>query len=272
VLGAHAAGRLREALASRPAMPPAEDFLAGTSGTVGGRRGVLRRAADRVLDALEAPRRRRLRRAASDAGHGRALAIGAHRRPRAYDLPGADVDFREPVGGKFETLNAILAAHDLAAYDWLVVIDDDVELPAGFLPGFLFVAERLGLRLAQPAQSLASHAAWSVVRRRPRSVARETTFVEIGPVTAFHRDTFATLLPFPDLRMAWGLDLHWAALAREHGWRVGVVDAVPVRHEQAAVASGYSREDAIAEARAFLAGRPYMRRGEVATKVVHRSW
>ena len=41
---------------------------------------------------------------------------------------------------------------------------------------------------------------------------RETAFVEIGPVTAFHRDTFATLLPFPDVGMGWGLDVHWAAV------------------------------------------------------------
>ena len=38
-------------------------------------------------------------------------------------------------------------------------------------------------------------------------------------------------MPFPPLRMGWGLDSHWAALARENGWRLGVVDATPIRHE-----------------------------------------
>ena len=66
-------------------------------------------------------------------------------------------------------------------------------------------------KLAQPAHRLSSHAAWPVTRRRPASVARETAFVEIGPVTAFHRDTFAALLPFPDLKMGWGLDAYWSA-------------------------------------------------------------
>ncbi|HVW19515.1 MAG TPA: hypothetical protein VHB30_14830, partial [Solirubrobacteraceae bacterium] len=165
-----------------------------------------------------------------------------------------------------------LADHDLAGVDWLLAVDDDVVLPAGFLDGFLFLAERFGFALAQPAQSLASHAAWDVARRRPGAVARTTSFVEIGPVTAFSRATFATLLPFPPLRMAWGLDLHWAALARDAGWRLGVVDALPVRHEQGAVASGYSREEAIAEARAFLAERPYLPRERVATLAVHRRW
>ena len=75
--------------------------------------------------------------------------------------------------------------------------------------------------------------------------------------------TFPTLLPFPELRMGWGLDAHWAALAREHGWRCGVTDAVAIRHRAAPAADAYSREAAVAEARAFLAERPYLsgRRG-----------
>ena len=87
------------------------------------------------------------------------------------------------------------------------MIDDDVELPRGFLDRFLFLCERFSLALAQPAHRLDSHAAWSVTRRRAGSVVRETSFVEIGPVTAFARITFPVLLPFPELRMGWGLDV-----------------------------------------------------------------
>ena len=172
--------------------------------------------------------------------------------------------------GKFENLNALLRAHPLDGFDWVVVMDDDVALPPGFLDRFLHVAERAGLRLAQPAHRLHSHAAWAITRRRPGVAARETTFVEIGPVTAFHRDTFGTLLPFPDLRMGWGLDAHWAAVAREHGWPIGVVDATPIGHTLAPVAQGYGHRAAVAEARAFLADRPYVRRDEVRTVAVHR--
>jgi hypothetical protein len=93
---------------------------------------------------------------------------------------------------------------------------------------------------------------------------RETNFVEIGPITAFHRDTFGVLVPFPDLRMGWGLDVHWAALAAQHGWRIGVVDATPILHLNPA-AENYPRAEAIAEAEAFLDGRPYVRRQEVRT-------
>jgi len=189
---------------------------------------------------------------------------------------GADPELREQTvadeltGGKFENLNRLLEA-SAAEPDWLLVVDDDVRLPRAFLDRFVAVGEAFELDLAQPAQTLRSHSAWKVTRRRPGSLVRETRFVEIGPVTAFSRRAAAELTPFPELRYGWGLDLHWAALAGQRGWRLGVVDALPVRHEAGLVAAGYSRDDAIDEAARFLAGRPYLpsvRAGEVLA--VHR--
>jgi hypothetical protein len=194
----------------------------------------------------------------------------------------------EMAGGKFENLNEILekadhgaaaaqgdrgaaAAGDHVRADWLLVVDDDVRFPRAFLDRFVAVCEAFGLDLAQPAQTLRSHSAWKVTRRRPASLVRETRFVEIGPVTAFSRRAAAELLPFPALRYGWGLDLHWAAIAGQRGWRLGVVDALPVRHESSLVGAAYSRADAEAEAAGFLADRPYLpsvRAGEVLA--VHR--
>ena len=173
-------------------------------------------------------------------------------------------------GGKFENLNRVLEAAGGAANgapaDWTIAIDDDVRVPRAFLDRFVGVCEAFELDLAQPAQTLRSHSAWKVTRRRPASLVRETRFVEIGPVTAFGRAAAAELLPFPELRYGWGLDLHWAALAAERGWRLGVVDALPVRHEFGLVAAAYLREDAVDEAARFLSERPYLpseRAGEV---------
>jgi GT2 family glycosyltransferase len=277
------AGRLRAALgAPDPGAPDAPDFLSGASGTVGGKRGALLRARDAWLDVREAPRRARLQRAARRAPpRRRVLALGVERPGSLMDAARArllesrhEVDvITAPAGasGKFENLNALLAEHPADGHDWLLVIDDDVALPRGFLDAFLCAAERAGLKLAQPAHRLHSHAAWAVTRRRSGSTVRETTFVEIGPVTAFHRDVFATLLPFPaDLRMGWGLDVHWAAVAREHGWPIGIVDATPIGHTQQPAGAGYGREAAEQEARDFLYGRPYVRRDEVRTLAVHR--
>ena len=173
-------------------------------------------------------------------------------------------------GGKFENLNRVLEAAGTVA-DWTIAIDDDVRVPRAFLDRFIAVSEAFDLDLAQPAQTLRSHSAWKVTRRRPASLVRETRFVEIGPVTAFGRAAAAELLPFPELRYGWGLDLHWAAVAAERGWRLGVVDALPVRHEFGVVAAAYLREDAVDEAARFLAERPYLhsdRAGEVLA--VHR--
>jgi hypothetical protein len=175
-------------------------------------------------------------------------------------------------GGKFQNLNAVLEAAQLGPFDWLLVVDDDVTLPRRFLDRFVAICERFDLALAQPAQTLMSHAAWRVTRRRGGSFVRETRFVEIGPVTAFRSDAAIELVPFPDLRFGWGLDLHWSALAAERGWRLGIVDALAVRHEQSPVASGYRRDDAIEEAQRFLTGRPFVHSGEAQeTLATHRT-
>jgi Glycosyl transferase family 2 len=168
-------------------------------------------------------------------------------------------------GGKFGNLNRVLEAAG-GGFEWILVVDDDLALPPRFLDRFVALCERFALDLAQPAQTQRSHSAWRVTRRRPASLVRETRFVEIGPVTVFGRRAAIELLPFPELRYGWGLDLHWAALAAERGWRLGVVDATPVRHESATVGTAYRREDAEAEAADFLAARPYLparRAGEV---------
>ncbi len=64
-------------------------------------------------------------------------------------------------------------------------------------------------------------------------------------------------MPFPALRVGWGLDAHWSAVARERGWKLGIVDAAAVRHGLRTIAAAYDHQDAVDEARQFLAGRPY---------------
>ncbi|MDP9346798.1 MAG: hypothetical protein M3P44_14010, partial [Actinomycetota bacterium] len=226
------------------------------------------------------PRRRRLaRRARTVPARRRVLAIGVERpgslmAAAALELKRTRHDLTvhtTPMGaqGKFEHLNALLASTDPETHDWLIVLDDDIVLPRGFLDAFLAAAEDAGLALAQPAHRLHGHAAWAITRRRPDTT-RETNFVEIGPLTAFARPAFDALLPFPaELPMGWGLDVHWSAIARERGWRIGIVDATPIAHTQRPAGDAYARDEAVAEARAFLATRPYVSRDEVRTLAVH---
>ena len=280
---------------------PRDDFLSGASGAVGGVDAIRRGMRDQAVNAWELASGRRLRLdlAARRSPSRRSVLVLGVERPEHRALAQGirsellrsrhrvELHFGEPGDlGKFENLNRMLAERageigrageegepTIPDHDWLLLIDDDILLPRGFLDRFLFLAERFSLDLAQPAHRMRSHAAWSVTRRRPFSVVRETSFVEIGPVTAFSRRTFSALLPFPPLRMGWGLDAHWAALAREHEWRCGVLDAVSIRHRAAPAASAYSREAALAEARAFLAERPYLPAGEIQrTLNSHRHW
>ena len=285
----------------RPLDP--EQALSGESGIVAGRRRRLRaRVADALDDAvlwLRLVPPRLARSAGGGTGPVRVVgiyapdhvasmvrAVGELRRSRreitvtlgalGEQAPELAAETRLSAlhgAGKFENLNALLAAEPLEGARWLIVIDDDVELPHGFLDRFLFLAERFTLQLAQPALRQTSHAAWRVFRRARGSVARITHMVEIGPLTAFERSVAAELLPFPALRMGWGLDSHWAALARERGWRLGVVDATAIRHESRETASAYDREEAIEELRTFLQDRDHIDR-KTANSVIetHRSW
>jgi hypothetical protein len=278
-------------------------FLSGESGIVGGRRQLARaRLTDALNDLAAAARLQspRLGRAASHAPQRKVAVTGVYSKGSARTMAAAvtelergkheiefalgSLDSAAPRlsdetrlegmdGGKFANVNALLERIDWQGADWVVVIDDDVQLPSAFLDRFLFVAERFELQLVQPALTHASHAAWRVVRRERGLIARRTRMVEIGPLTAFHSSLAGELLPFPPLEMGWGLDSHWGALALEHGWRLGVVDATVIRHEQRRTAATYDRRAAISEAERFLAGKPHLD-ASTALEVVerHKGW
>jgi hypothetical protein len=281
-------------------LPDPRSFLSGESGHVAGRRlAITRTAGDLACNAAArvariAPRVDKL---AADAPARKVLVTGVYRPdsllPAAVDrlrsqrhavhfafgsTAAADPALADETvatdlrGGKFENLNRLLAlAPPVGEHDWVVVADDDVGLAPHFLDRFLALCDGLSFDLAQPAQSRRSHAAWRVTRRRAWSIARRTQYVEIGPVTAFSRRAAEVLLPFPELRFGWGLDNHWGAIAQEQGWRLGIVDALPVRHESQPVASAYTHAEAIDEARRFLAGREYVETEEAQrTLAVHR--
>lgn len=174
--------------------------------------------------------------------------------------------------GKFENLNLLLGSYTISDFDWLFIVDDDVLVPEHFLTNFIFLAEHFGLKMAQPAHCFNSNAAWQVTRRQQRSLLRETQFVEIGPITALHADTFPILLPFPPLRMGWGLDAYWSTVAQTHHFRQGIIDALPIHHNIRSVADTYASANAIEEGEEFLAHRPYLKRAQLEkTLVKHRT-
>jgi hypothetical protein len=164
-------------------------------------------------------------------------------------------------GSKFANLNRLVELAGAEDAKWVVILDDDVVLPKRFSDRLIAVAERAELDLAQPAQSWTSDAPWRVTRRRPYLL-RLTRFVEIGPLTLMRRRIFDELSPFPEEGMGWGVELHWAALARIRGWRLAIIDALPLRHVARATASGYDPAEAMAAARRYLEGHEHLTRDE----------
>ena len=215
IMGAHAAGRLVEALQPAVTRPDPDSFLSGDGGDVTDPwRRAKRTAGELAYGAIDAVTGTRLRAGRLARKHPRAARRARDRRVpgrRALGRRVARTSLESPqrahrarrdgrggssgcasrrwprssTGGKFENLNRVLEAAARAAPDWTIVVDDDVRLPHAFLDRFLAVCEAFELDLAQPAQTLRSHSAWKVTRRRPASLVRVTRFVEIGPVTAF---------------------------------------------------------------------------------------
>jgi hypothetical protein len=118
------------------------------------------------------------------------------------------------------------------AYDYLAIIDDDVELP----PNFNFVEminliRRNDIHVAQPALLPSSRniahsvTVWKNFTQIPFGAAktpsgRWTDFVQSGPFTIFQRDTYQKCI-WPsiaeDLTSGSGLDRIWFSECKEHG-------------------------------------------------------
>jgi hypothetical protein len=130
-------------------------------------------------------------------------------------------------GSRFALLNKV--AHE-ADPGWIVIADDDVAFVTPSAPRTLLaVAAAKNLDISQPAHARGSYRSHLITRQRILASARETTFVEIGPVVAFSPRARDLVLPFPDEGMGWGVELEWAAL-REQGLRLGILDCVALLH------------------------------------------
>jgi glycosyltransferase involved in cell wall biosynthesis len=155
---------------------------------------------------------------------------------------------------KFEILNELIGAVDLDAHDYLVVVDDDLALPLGFIDHLLGWQGQLGYALAQPARTSNSFIDHRIVEQQHGSLARRTRFVEIGPVVSIHRSAYHLLLPF-DLTspMGWGYENIWTHRIELAGLTMGIIDAVPVDHSLRPPLANYSWDAADAARTEILA-------------------
>ena len=160
---------------------------------------------------------------------------------------------------KFALLNRLLTEVRLSDYDYLMVCDDDVLLPDGFLDHYLGLVERHGFALAQPARTANSYSDHPFVEQLPGLKARRTRFVEIGPVFSIRHDLFDRLLPF-DTRspMGWGLDFAWPCIVEGAGLAQGIIDATPVDHSLRKPVHNYDWGTSDGQMHDFLLSVPHL--------------
>ena len=160
---------------------------------------------------------------------------------------------------KYVAVNAVIDRNDLGEVTYLLVCDDDISLPPGFVDRFLGVQSALGFALAQPARSKTSTFDHAIVRQYPGAVARQTLFVESGPCFSAHRSAFGLILPFDVASpMGWGYEYVWAQILTASGLRMGIVDKTPVEHSLRPTAANYDWSNAYEEQTRLLAARAHL--------------
>jgi hypothetical protein len=154
----------------------------------------------------------------------------------ALDRPYPDLEHRTlgaGAGGKFDLLNRLFETDDIPSDDYVVVVvaDDDVLVVRGDLRRLVRLARKASLGLVQLAHAVGSFWNHPITRRRLLSVARLTTYVEIGPLFLVNPEWRSRVLPFPaGIGLGFTRDMvEWSRLSEE-GCRRGIPDAVRVLH------------------------------------------
>jgi hypothetical protein len=180
-----------------------------------------------------------------------------------YDLPMTRLVMSEKVP-KFALVDRM--TRDASSFDWLLICDDDVEVGPNFVDRLIGASRRYDFALSQPARTLDSFADHPIVHVMPGVLARRTRYVEIGPIVCIRRDAMAVLMPFGfDRGMGWGLDLVWPIRLERAGFRMGIIDSVPLAHRLRPQVSSYTLGDALAEFDANLAREPHLTMNEAFT-------
>jgi glycosyltransferase involved in cell wall biosynthesis len=167
-----------------------------------------------------------------------------------------EVGTRRP---KFDILNELIAGHDLSRYDHVLLVDDDIALPLGFVDQLLAWQEAAGFALAQPARTWRSSVDHRIVLQQSGVATRRTRFVEIGPVVSVARAAYGLVLPFDmESPMGWGYENVWAHRIGAAGLTMGIVDAVAVDHVLRPPVANYSWQEADGQRRRYLAANDHL--------------
>lgn len=169
---------------------------------------------------------------------------------------------------KFKLLNILLSEVKLANYKYIIFVDDDIRLTPGFVDKYLYLQDKYRFLISQPARNISSELSHTITRRSLITNARQTNFVEIGPLFSFHRNIYKYMLPFDELSpMGWGYDFIWPAIAIKYGFKMGIIDAVSIDHSIRPTRANYSTTDVKKQMEAILLANDHLKR-EQAFKVL----
>ncbi len=154
---------------------------------------------------------------------------------------------------KFNLINKLLLDVDLYDFDYLIVSDDDITLPKEFLDNYINLQNKYGFSLCQPARTKNSYLDHAIVKEVDNTEARQTKFVEIGPLFSVRREAFDLITPFDEeAPMGWGLDFVWPKILSSKNLIMGIIDKTPVDHSHRKPFSQYDGGAALIKMKAYL--------------------
>lgn len=164
---------------------------------------------------------------------------------------------------KFTLMNQLLQQENLQNYDFILFSDDDVTLPQGFLESYIEAQGRYDFALAQPARAWHSFYDHKMVLRKPWLKARQTQFVEIGPVFSLDARAAKIILPFDESSpMGYGYDFCWPVGIATAGLKMGIIDSVSVDHSYRPQGAAYSTAQNNSMMNHYLSANAHLPKGE----------
>lgn len=162
---------------------------------------------------------------------------------------------------KFVLLNRLMQGISKDDYDFILICDDDILLPESFVEHLLDRQQHYDLALAQPARTHDSYIDHPIVEQVDGLDARQTRFVEIGPVVSLRRDAALHILPFDESSgMGWGVDFVWPVIMEQANLKMGIIDSVPVAHKLRPPVENYTHSEAESQMIAYLSDKPHLSR------------
>ncbi len=153
---------------------------------------------------------------------------------RTYE-PVSDERVLVQKGAKWDVLAQHYAADPglLEAYDYHLLIDDDIATDCETLNRLFLLTEQHRLEISQPALTPDSHFSHMLTLHAPSFLLRYSNFIEVM-APCLSRAALQRVLPWAaQTPTGDGMDFVWCRLEADNRNRCAIIDAVPVRHTRA---------------------------------------